>query len=72
MFIIIMYIVYIVISDVCVNRSFPQFDLVQVYESESYVTQKLSSSSELRQAFIKRYWTVFEEYLHIRAYGHMM
>ncbi|KAL8613758.1 hypothetical protein ACOMHN_029615 [Nucella lapillus] len=53
------------------EMSFPQFDLVQVYESESsYIGEKLSTSTELRQAFIRRYWQVFEEYLQIRAYGH--
>ncbi|XP_076464346.1 NADP-dependent oxidoreductase domain-containing protein 1-like [Babylonia areolata] len=53
------------------EMNFPQFDLVQVSESESHITQKLSTSTDLRQAFIKRYWQVFEEYLHIRAYGQL-
>lgn len=51
---------------------FPQFDLVHINESHSRITEKLSSSTELRQAFIKHYWQTFEEYLQMKMCNHLL
>ncbi|XP_064636119.1 NADP-dependent oxidoreductase domain-containing protein 1-like [Lineus longissimus] len=44
------------------NKSFPIFDLSRVCETETPLSKCLSNKEELRQAFVKKYLSIFEEY----------
>ncbi|GFO04130.1 NADP-dependent oxidoreductase domain-containing protein 1-like [Plakobranchus ocellatus] len=53
------------------ERSFPSYDLVEAYENGTPLLKILKENVSIKEAFVKKYTSLFEDYLHKRAYGQL-
>ncbi|RUS72948.1 hypothetical protein EGW08_019288 [Elysia chlorotica] len=58
-------------SDCDIKKSFPFYDLVEAHEKGTPLLKTMTSNVSIQEAFVKKYTSLFEDYLHKRAYGQL-